>query len=510
MPLPSNDIVYDVAVIGAGIIGASAAQHLVAAGYKTILFERDDYGGGTSSRTSRLQHCGLSYFSPAANSIAAFLLKPEFGLKCLELACRAMRGRAEFVRSCPERVRAVPFYVPLTDENAVSTGKARLAFRILSAFSGGVPLDTRFYTAAEARQLPVFRGLAGLERIRGAISFTEYQFRWPERIVNDTIVKARRAGLTACNYTGVTNLRREADFWRIGVHTRTGETGEVRARAIANTAGVWVDEITRMAGVGGADLNVGAKGTNIVVKLPDHLRGIGFDTVTSTGMAFYFIPWNDLHYIGPWDSPADGERKNFRATEGDIDAILREINMLFPNMKLAREDVLYSWAGVRPRTADGNDPLGSMEVREHDLSPVLPNFVVFTGGLLMTHRDAGRRITRAIARHISPAGQPTPIDYGVPRQPDEARWSHEAVCWAIEEEQATTLAGILRRRLSVGWERALGLDLAEETSHIAAPLLGWDEKNRLAELDHYRQETAYFYGVQADAERSVADILRTV
>ena len=54
---------YDVAVIGGGIIGCSAANHLTAAGFRTILLERGDIGGATSGRTSRLQYCGLSYFS---------------------------------------------------------------------------------------------------------------------------------------------------------------------------------------------------------------------------------------------------------------------------------------------------------------------------------------------------------------------------------------------------------------------------------------------------------------
>lgn len=497
--LPQTDMTYDVAVIGAGIIGASAAQHLVAAGYKTVLFERDDFGSGTSSRTSRLQHCGLSYFSPAASSIGAFVLNPVFGLKSLELARRAMKGRAEFVRSCPDRVEKVPFYVPLTDENTISATKAKLAFHIMSAFDDGIPLDLRVYSPEEARQLPVFKGLSGLERIRGAVSFTEYQFKWPERIVVDTVVKAVEQGLTACNYAEVAGIERAGDLWRVTVRAKDGRTSSVLARAIANTAGVWVDDITRMARTSGPKLNTGAKGANIVLKLPDHLKGIGFDTVTSSGMAFYFIPWNDMHYVGPWDTPAAGGRENFRASEDDVEAIIREINLLFPQMNVSRGDVRYSWAGVRPRTAAGAQPLGSMEVREHDLTARgLPNFVVFTGGLLMTHRDAGRRITRVLKRHVQPSGTPGRIDYSTPKMPAGGpAFSAEAVRWAIEREQARTLAGILRRRLAVGWGEALGLDVVEETADIAAPLLGWDAETKQRQIDHFRRATAFYFGKAA-------------
>ena len=50
---------FDVAVIGAGVNGASAAQHLAAAGFTTLLVEQNDFASGSSSRSSRLLHCGL-------------------------------------------------------------------------------------------------------------------------------------------------------------------------------------------------------------------------------------------------------------------------------------------------------------------------------------------------------------------------------------------------------------------------------------------------------------------
>jgi glycerol-3-phosphate dehydrogenase len=85
---------YDIVVVGGGIIAAAAGQHLTAAGYRTLLVERDDYGSGTSSKTSRLQHCGLGYLSAASGSIAAFLSRPRSAIECFSLMRRAMRGRA--------------------------------------------------------------------------------------------------------------------------------------------------------------------------------------------------------------------------------------------------------------------------------------------------------------------------------------------------------------------------------------------------------------------------------
>ena len=45
---------FDVAIIGAGVNGASAAQHLSAAGYRVLVVDKGDFADGATSRSSRL------------------------------------------------------------------------------------------------------------------------------------------------------------------------------------------------------------------------------------------------------------------------------------------------------------------------------------------------------------------------------------------------------------------------------------------------------------------------
>ncbi|MBN9055690.1 MAG: FAD-dependent oxidoreductase [Rhizobiales bacterium] len=494
--------IYDTVVIGGGIIAAAAGQHLAAAGYRTLLVERDDYGAGTSSRTSRLQHCGLGYLSAASGSIAAFLLHPRRAIECFSLMHRAMRGRAEFVRLAPERVKPVTFIVPLTPENAIPRWKARLAFRLMAASDGGeVPLDLRILSAAEARAHPALQGMAGIEHIRGAMSFTEYQYHWPERIVVDTVMKARAIGMEALNHTAVTGLAREGDLWRVTLAMAEG-TRHVLARAVVNCAGVWVDEITALAGAPHIRKNTGKKGTNIVLRLPESLRGVGFETVTAAGAPFYLVPWGELHYVGPWDCVSDGRPEGFRAAEAEISAILDQLGRLFPGFGRTREDVLYAWAGVRPRSLAGDGRSAAPAVREHDLTGEgLPNVFTFTGGLLMTHRDAGRRLTRAVARRLAPSGPRRPLDAPVPASADMDHVTEASVAHAILSEQAQTLSDILRRRLSVGWEPDLGRRHAETAAGLAAPLLGWTPEETAAQVAAFIDETATAFNLRPAGPR---------
>ncbi|MBZ9775032.1 FAD-dependent oxidoreductase [Mesorhizobium sp. CO1-1-8] len=481
---------YDVIVIGGGIIGAGAGQHLAAAGFRTLLLERGDYGAATSSRTSRLQHCGLTYFSAANHSLWSFLSRPAYVLECLELARRAMRERGEFVKTSPERIRKLEFVVPFNARSAISGPRARLAFGIMSLFDRGVPLDLKVMSAAEAKRHPGLQGMAGLHNVRGALSFTEYQYVWPERIVVETIMKARDIGLEAHNYAEVVAIGRANEGWSVEALFAGGESRIFRTKAIVNAAGAWVDEITGLCSNSAPPMNSGAKGTNAVVRLPASMRGIGMETITPEGAPFYLIPWGDLHYAGPWDTPSDADLAGYRATEAEVNGIVDIMSQIYPGIPLERADVLYTWAGVRPRTARKGEAMGSMAVCEHDLSDRgLKNFFVFTGGLLMTHRDAGRRLTKAVARRVKPSGPTRPLDYAARLVPDGDRVAESSVRWAIQKEQARTLEDILRRRLPVGWDEDLGLAHAESASRIAADMLGWSEDERQAQVADFTEAT---------------------
>lgn len=486
---------FDVLVIGGGIIGAATGHALTATGYKTLLVDRGDYGSGTSSRTSRLQHCGLGYLTAASGSIAAFLSRPGHAFESFRLMRRAMQGRAEFVQAAPERAKPVTFIVPLTRENAIPRWKAWLAFRLMAASDGGkIPLDLRLLSAREAQEHPALQGMAGLDAIRGAMTFTEYQYHWPERIVVDTVMAARTMGMEARNYTEVTALHWDGSLWQATLRNDQGSRS-VECRAVANCAGVWVDALTGLAGRPELRRSAGEKGTNIMVRLPDRFAGLGFETVTAKGAPFYLIPWGNLHYVGPWDSEATGAPHEFRATEAEISAILAQLNQLFPDLEMSRSAVLYSWAGVRPRSLAADGRGSAPGVREHDLTDSgLPNFFAFTGGLFMTHRDAGRRLVRAVKRRLAPS-LPECVDNLVAPPLDQLHEVSEAsIAHAVRAEQARTVSDILRRRLSLGWEPDLGLSRARMVADLAAPHLAWSPDETAAQLAAFVEEVRQDFG----------------
>ena len=119
---------YDAVIIGAGVNGASAAQHLSAAGYSVLLIDKGDFASGSSSRSSRLLHCGLRYLAPGA-SMWDFARHPGMLATALRMAKQAMESRAQLVTTAPERVRPMKFHFPIYRDGPYAKWQIGLAFR---------------------------------------------------------------------------------------------------------------------------------------------------------------------------------------------------------------------------------------------------------------------------------------------------------------------------------------------------------------------------------------------
>lgn len=485
--------VFDAVIVGGGIIGASAANHLAAAGFSTVLLEQGDFAGATSGRSSRLQHCGLTYFSPG-RSLANFLFHPKLAAHSIDHAARSMRERSAFVRATPERVRPLTFFAPLYKDGSIPVWKARLGLNLLEKLDpGGVSLDIRHIPPAEVRHHPALTHLRDAGDLYGVLSFTEYQFDWPERICLDTILHARDAGAVTRNYVRVDKVERTSDqLWTVtAVDLRTDLAFTVKARAFVNAAGAWIDHVARAGNLPTPRLNQGAKGTNIMVRLPEAFRGQGFETIMRDGDPFYVIPWDDLHYFGPMDAAVEPTAENFRTRDEEISHLLAEMNHLFPSLQLGRKDVLYTWSGVRPRTFDPQAPMGGMTSELHDFSRRgVPAYVTYSGGLIMTHRHAGRAITAAVGSQIQPSGASRPLTYAArppitgPQDTDELPMA--AIRHGATHEDARTLTDMLFRRVKTGWGERMGADTVDDVADGVRDIMGWSAAEARRQAGDYR------------------------
>ena len=56
---------YDIVIIGGGAVGSGIALDATLRGYKVLLLEKNDFGSGTSTKSSKLVHGGVRYLEKA-------------------------------------------------------------------------------------------------------------------------------------------------------------------------------------------------------------------------------------------------------------------------------------------------------------------------------------------------------------------------------------------------------------------------------------------------------------
>jgi glycerol-3-phosphate dehydrogenase len=503
-----QDAVFDVAVIGGGINGASAAQQLAAAGYRTLIVEKGDFGSGSTARSSRLLHCGLRYLAPG-RSLFEFVRHPGRFVEALRMARQAMHARHDIVRTSPSSVNRMQFCFPIYRGDRYRGWQLDAAFKLLSTLGpADLPLDyVRLAPEAAARR-PLLGWLRDFEALDSVAVFREYQLDWPERICMDAVLEAERLGTVARNYTLARLISRDrSDGWSIGLRDVLTVEPEIRVRAklVLNMAGIWIDDVSRTANPCARRKVLKTKGCHIVVRLPDECRGYGIATLNSKQEPFYCIPWHDLHYFGPTETVYNGDCDRILVTEDEIAWIIGEANHLLPPLKLTRADVISTWAGVRPLTYDMTLPAGRRSREIHDLgSDGLPDVFAMTAGPVMTHRSAGQELVGVIRERLAPSGcerersyTPSPLRFARDRLVGADRlgpreWA--ALAGHVEGEHAVSLTDVLFRRTGVAWRRQLGSDEVREAASVIGARLGWAPHQIEAEIEKYHAEVCALHG----------------
>jgi glycerol-3-phosphate dehydrogenase len=376
-------------VIGGGITGTGIARDAAMRGLRTTLVERDDLGAGTSSRSSRLIHGGLRYLEQRA----------------WRLVLEANRERRVLLTIAPHLVRPLPFVFALHQGDRISRWH-------LAAGMWLYDLLAAFRNVARHRMLGK-RALLELEpmlRVRGALGGARYFDAQCDdaRLVLATARSAIAHGALVANYMAVLGLETDGDrVTGVRVADRlTGERATLAAAVVVNATGPWTDELRRMEDPSAKPLLRPTKGVHVVVPRSrvGHREAVAFLSPVD-GRVIFALPWGELSYIGTTDTDTGESPEGVRATEADIIYLLRSLNARFPNARLGTEDVLATWAGLRPLLrAEVNGAGPSARSREHAIVAGRGGMLTVAGGKLTTYRKMAAEVVDRAVRELRRRG----------------------------------------------------------------------------------------------------------
>jgi len=494
---------FDLLIIGGGITGAGIARDAAMRGFRTALVDMADFGSGTSSRSSRLVHGGLRYL--------------EHGH--LRLVFEACRERRILLDIAPHLVWPRSFLFPVHRGGRLTPWKleAGLWLYDLLALFRNVRLHRMLSKRAMLRAEPGLRS----RDLRGGARYYDAQCD-DARLVLANIRDAHRHGAVVANYVKVDHL--DSADGRVGgaraTDLTTGMPLHVRALVTVNATGPWSDRIREPDG---RPSLLPTKGVHIVVPRQrlGNKEAIIFVSPID-GRIMFVLPWGTVTYMGTTETELQEDPASIAATADDVIYVLRSVNALFPDARLTPEDVLATWAGVRPlvRQTEHDDP--NAVSREHAILESDNGLLSIEGGKLTTYRVMAEQMVDRVAERLHardgrPVAPHAPTDTE-PLPGGEARSLDVMIEATITEGFSREVATHLVH--TFGGESAAVVRLAQSDPRLAEPVIGghstiWAEllyamrrEMALTLTDLLIRRTHLFYAAPGEVLARLPDILR--
>lgn len=503
-------------------------------GLRTILFEKEDFAYGTSSRSSRLIHGGLRYL----------------GMYDFGLVREGLREREILLRIAPHLVNPLKFVIPLYRQSLLDRMKLKLGMILYDLLSYDKSLPSHQYISG--RKTVETEPALEKSTPQGAFVYYDCQIALAERLCMENVISARSHGATLLNHAKVLSLGTQKPLCTIGVEDKlTNEIVEFHSKIIVNVAGPWLDEVVRSTRGDRKALARTTKGIHFVThKFTENAVAI----FTSDQRLFFVIPWLGFSLVGSTDTDYAGDMDEVRAEKANVDYLQRELQKAFPEEPWGK--ITYTLAGVRSllRVESVRE---SAVTRRHTIydheREGQTGLISVIGGKFTAYRSIAKDTVDKVCDKLGVNVRSTTADEKLPgadtsilertraniksiasdngiseetlnhlislygsrygevlrcvsrdpllreficeRNPDiEAEAVH-----AIEHESALTLSDFMLRRCLIAYRECEGLDCCDKAAKRMAKILGWSEQEMFSQIESYRREIATRHTYERDA-----------
>ncbi len=507
-------MLYDLAIIGGGINGTGVARDAARRGLRVALFEREDWGCGTTGSSTRMVHGGVRYL-----------------LYDVPTTRHSSEDAARVRRIAPHLTFRIPFLWPLFDESRfmIEATEAFLsAYDRYAKLKGG--LRHARLSAADARRFEP--GLS--PEVRGALTLDEWGVD-VFRLSALNALDAREAGADIFPHAEAIEFLYDGRTVR-GVRVRDrldGGERDVEARLVLNAGGPWASRIAAMAG---ATVKL-RPGKGIHVTFERRIGNYGLILEGVDGRTMFLVPHGAETIVGTTDDDYYGDpaRVDFEITNDEVAYVIEAAARAIPQARQWRP--LRAWAGVRNTLFEWGIEADGLsrrhEVIDHEARDGVPGLLSMAGGKLASYRMFAEETTDLVLEKLGraavacetgarplPGAEPEPDfralarEFALPAAALERVWRRlggrlrdafagagpadltpicraEAVTpaeirYAIEVEGCRTLED-LRRHTHIGAGSCDGLDCAAPAAHLMAEWLGWPTERTRSEIDAFME-----------------------
>ena len=373
---------WDMLIIGGGITGAGIAREAARRGLAVLLIEQKDFAWGTSSRSSKMVHGGLRYI--ASGDYKTTLL--------------SVRERERMLSEASGLVNEMHYVMPHYKGKFPPPWIFNTLLRVYDRLAG-----KRYFTYFKREAFLSLNPHIKKDKFLGASQFSD-AVTDDSRLVMRVLDEAINDGAQAINYLKAESLITNEQGLVVGAtlkdtssednaHTNA-QSYDVYAKVVVSATGAWADTL-RMQASKQTEQSFHkqirpSRGSHLVIsqeRLPLKQAYTFLHPIDKR--AVFVFPWENRTVLGTTDldhPPLDDSEIGI--TNEEVDYLLAATNDLFSDADLNREDVISTWAGVRPLISEGGDGKRvspSKEKRDHSVW-LDNNLVTVSGGKLTTFR----------------------------------------------------------------------------------------------------------------------------
>ena len=534
---------FDVVILGAGVNGAGLFRDLCEQGVRCLLVEKNDFGSGTSAAPSRLIHGGLKYLETG-----------ELGL-----VAESTLERNLLLKNAPHYVQPLSTVIPVFSwTNGIWPAVRTLFGSTTAPRSRGallVKLGLTLYDfyGSRHRVMPRHRFLSRKNALHeipaitpdivAAGNYYDARISHPERLVLELV----KDGLSACPAAAAVNATQliKSDQGHLTFRSHDDQTLVVKPRIVVNAAGPWIDKVNELLGEP-TRLIGGTKGSHAILDHPALMQALDGRMIyfeADDGRICLVFEYLGRVLVGSTDIAADSP-DDVRCEDSEITYFLASLRSLFPQLKFDREQVVYTYSGIRPLLAS-DAAIPGLISRDHSAPVLEPTesrpFPVYSlvGGKWTTFRGFAEEVTNSVLDRLGleralstkelaiGGGRNFPVGdkereawitelgrqfglsvqrakqllqrYGTAahqvaehsgpwrdseRLPDSDTYSLAELDWIMTNEMVINLEDVVMRRTTLAVTGTLTIRDLGAVAEVAAYRLQWSNERERAEVEH--------------------------
>lgn len=365
---------FDILIIGGGITGAGTARDASLRGLKVALVEAEDFAFGTSSRSSKLVHGGIRY-----------LENLDF-----KLVFEALAERSILFKMAPHLAHPLRFVIPLYKNSRVGMfkmGLGMMLYDLLALFK-----TPRMHQRLSVRTTSSKYSVLNSKDLIGAYEYSD-GYMEDSRLVYENLRAANENNAIMANYVRVLKRDLNDGFQNITCEDQiTKVSFSIKAKHIISTVGPWTDLVGDDLVASWKKILRPTKGVHLTFsKKRIQLSSALVMAAEKSSRIVFAIPRHEMVIVGTTDTDFNQHPETVKVEKEDVNYLLNISNQYFPGAQLTEDDIISSYAGVRPLVNDDSDSEGKTS-REHRILHLPSNISFVAGGKYTTYRRMSEEI----------------------------------------------------------------------------------------------------------------------